>query len=296
MKNRWLLNVVLAAIVGALVFVVVYKPGSRQPAATPLAALAAADIGRLRLLRPKQPEVVLEKHDGAWHLTAPRRARANGFRVNDLAALAATPVKTRFAAAPEALTKYGLDRPVATVFLNDAEFRFGALHPLHNEVYVLHAGQVQLVPATALRAATVPVEDLLSPNLLEDGTKIVSLRLPGFSLKQNDQGAWVRTPELKDLSSDAVNRFVDEWRYARALSVAPARAGGARDQVSITVADGDKTRTLEFGIAARKPELVLVRADEKLEYHFPEDAIGRLLDLKPEKQETAPAAGGNPAN
>jgi len=297
MKNRWLLNIVLAALFGALVLVAVYKPGSKNEAVPPpLTTLSVEGVTQLRLRRPKQPEVILEKQDGDWRLTAPRRARANGFRVSDLTRLATAPVKTRFAAKPEELGKYGLDRPVATVTLNDAEIRFGALHPLANEVYVLHAGQVQLVAASTLHGATAPVEDLFSPNLLEDKVKITALRLPGFSLKQNDQGAWVRTPELKELESDRINRFVDEWRYARALSVAPARAAPARERVSITVADADKTRTLVFGIVARKPELVLVRADERLEYHFPEDAAGRLLELKPEKHDSAPSTNGQPAH
>lgn len=297
MKNRWLLNIVLAIVIAALALVAIYKPGSRKQAeSTPLTALPADAVTRLRLVRPKQSDVVLERRDEAWWLTAPRHARANGFRVDELARLAATPVKTRFAAAPEDLAKYGLDKPIATLFVNDAEIRFGAMHPLQNELYVLHAGQVQLVPAATLRAATGPVDDLLSLNLLDDKTKILALRLPGFSLKQNEQGAWVRTPELKDIESDRINRFVDEWRHARALLVQPARGTTARERVLITVADGAKTRTLEFGIVARKPELVIVRRDEKLAYHFPADNAARLLELVPEKKEAAPTTGGQPVD
>lgn len=297
MKNRWLLNIALAIVVAILVLVAIYKPGARkEPESTPLTAVPADAVTRLRLLRPKQPDVVLERRDDAWWLTAPRHARANAFRVGELVRVAATPVKTRFAAAPQELAKYGLDRPVATLFLNDAEIRFGAMHPLHSELYVLHAGQVQLVPAATLRATSGPVEDLLSLNLLDNQTKIVALRLPGFSLRQNEQGAWARTPELKDLESDRINRFVDEWRFARALSVAPARTTTARERALITIADGARTRTLEFGIVARKPELVIVRRDEQLAYHFPADSAARLLELVPEKKEAAPAAGGQPAN
>jgi len=297
MKNRWLLNVALAIVVTILALVAIYKPGTRkEPEATPLTAVPAEAVTRLRLLRPKQPDVVLERRDDAWWLAAPRRARANAFRVGELVRLATTPVKTRFPAAPEELARYGLDRPIATLFVNSAEIRFGAMHPLHSELYVLHAGQVQLVPAAVLRATTGPVDDLLSLNLLDDKTKIVALRLPGFSLRQNEQGAWVRTPELKDLESDRVNRFIDEWRYARALSVAPARTTTARERALITIADGARTRTLEFGIVARKPELVIVRRDEKLEYHFPADNAARLLELVPEKKETAPSTGGQSTN
>lgn len=290
MKNRWLLNLAIALVVGALALVAVLKPGSKAPPPNPpLTTLMPDAIQHIRIQRPKQPEVALDKQGDDWRLTAPRSARANNFRVDELARLAATPVSVRFPAVPGELDKYGLDHPQATVLLNGTEIRFGAMHPLQNELYVLCGNQVQLVPAATLRAALTPPDDWLSPALLEDKLKLLSLRLPGFSLKQNAQGAWVRTPALKELASDTVNRFVDEWRLARALSVTSWSGKPFQQRVAISVADGDKSRVIEFGILARKPELVLVRLDEKLEYHFPEESGSRLLELNPEKDPT-PAA------
>ena len=294
MKNRWLLNLALVLLVGALGLVATFRPGANKgPEPQTLTTLAADSVQRIRLQRPRQPDVVLEKTGDRWRLQAPRAARANTFRINELTQLASAPVTTRFLAPPDGLGKYGLDKPLATVFLNDAEIRFGAMHPLNNELYVLHAGQVQLVPASALRAASTPLEDLLSPALLDDKAKLLALRLPGFSLKQNDQGAWIRNPELKELASDRVNRFVDEWRYARALAIAAYTGKPARERIAIVVDDDGRPRTLEFGVLARKPELVLVRLDEQLEYHFPDDAVTRLLDLNPDPE--PPAAPSNAA-
>jgi len=290
MKNRWLLNLALVLLVGALVLVAVFRPGKEpEPAGTPLTALTPESVTTIRLQRPKQADIVLEKKHDTWQLTAPREARANGFRVNELTRLAATPVKTRFPANAAELEKYGMASPLATAVLNDAEIRFGAMHPLSQELYVLHAGQVQLVPATVMRTVLTPLDDWFHPGLLADKTRIVSLQLPGFRLTQNEQGAWVRTPARANLSSDRINRFVDEWRYARALSVTSASGKRAAERIAITVADGEKTRVLEFGVLSRKPELVLVRIDEQLEYHFPADAVARLLELNPE-QDPVPAS------
>jgi hypothetical protein len=283
MKNRWLLNIGLALLVGALVLIAIYKPGAQQePEGTPLTALAADSIQHIRLLRPKQPEIVLEKSGADWRLTAPRTARANQFRVNELLGLAATPVSTRFPAAPAEFGKYGLDPPLATLFLNDAEIRFGGMHPLNNQLYVLHAGQVQLVPTSVFRAASAPLNDFLSTSLIDDKTKPLAFKFPAFSLKQSEQGAWVRTPELEGLGSDQVNRFVDEWRYARALSVVPHTGKPAKERVTLTVTDGDQQRVIEFGIIAYKPEFIVLRKDENLEYQFPEETGARLMQLKPE--------------
>lgn len=283
MKNRWLLNIGLALLVGALVVLAIYRPGTKKPeSGMPLTTLTPETIQRIRLWRPGQPEIDLEKTGDDWRMTAPRAARANGFRLAELTRLASIPVKVRFPAVAADLGRYGLDHPLASVFLNDAEIRFGAMHPLNNELYALHDNQVQLIPAGALRTAIAPLADLLSTSLLEDKTKILALQLPGFSLKQNDQGAWVRTPENKQLASDRINQFVDEWRYARALSVTPYSGQAATEHVVITVANGAKPRTITLGVLTRKPELVLVRPDEKLAYHFPAETGKSLMQLQPD--------------
>src|SRR4030065_622571 len=144
MKSRWLLNIGLALLVGVLILLVLYRPGTGQEAqGTPLTAIPADTIQRIKLVRPKQPEIVLEKIGEHWQLHAPRKARANSFRVNELLSLAAMRVDTRFPATHAELGKYGRDQPLAMLFLNDAEIRFGGMHPLDNQLYVLHDGQVQ---------------------------------------------------------------------------------------------------------------------------------------------------------
>lgn len=293
MKKRWLLNLALIALLATLSLVAFYQPGQKkEPAGTPLTELTTDSVQRIRLQRGRQPEIVLEKSGEQWRMTAPRVARASEYRVRELLRLATTPVQTHFTPAAGALGTYGLEAPGSTVWLNDTALRFGGMHPLENNVYVLSGQKVWLVPGAHLRAAQSGLEDLLSPNLLDDQAKIQALRFPGFSLKQNEQGAWVRTPELKTLSSDRVNRFVEEWRLARALLVAPAAGKAARERVTITILRHDKPVAIEFGVITRKPELVLVRYDEKLEYHFPEDVGARLLDLQPDPEPPATAEPG----
>jgi len=283
MNNRWLLNIGLALLVGALILLVLYKPGTGKEAqGTPLTAIHVDAVQRIKLVRPKQPEIELEKIGGHWRLHAPRKARANSFRANELLSLAAMRVSTRFPATPAELGKYGLDQPLAVLFLNDAEIRFGGMHPLDNQLYVLHDGQVQLVPASVLRAVSAPPNDFLDTSPIEDNAKPLAFKFPAFSLKQNEQGAWARIPELKGLGSDQVNRFVEEWRHARALSAAPYSGKPVKARVTLTLADGDRQRVIEFGVLADKPEFILYRKDEKLEYSFPEETGPRLMQLAPE--------------
>ncbi len=291
MKDRWLLNLALLLVVGLLAVLVIFKPGTKTEQGTPLTALTGDSIQRIRLLYLKQPEIRLEKSGDAWRLKAPRSARANDFRVNELLRLAGQRVKTRFPAVTAELDKFGLATPFATVFLDDTEIRLGATHPLNSEIYVQTGDTIALVPAGLQRTASAPLEEWLSPSLLEAKTKIVALRFPGFSLKQNAQGGWVRTPELKDLSSDRATQFVDEWRHARALSVGPATSPGGRERVTVTVREDGNQRAIEFAVIARRPELVVRRLDEGLDYRFPAELGAPLLELRPDEtgKSTAPA-------
>ena len=270
-------------LVALLVVLVFYKPGNKpEQDGTPLTAVATEGIQHIRLQRPKQPPIVFEKTAGAWRLTAPLKARANDGRVNELVQIASTRVPTRFAATPVELGKYALDNPLATLFLNDAEIRFGGMHPLENQLYVWHNAQVALIGVSALRGVSARLNDFLNASVLEENTKLLALRFSSFSLKQNEQGAWVRTPQLKDLASDAINRFVDEWRFARALSVAPYSGKPVKERVTMTIADAGKERALELGILAREPEFIVYRKDENLEYHFSADIGARLMQIKAE--------------
>jgi hypothetical protein len=281
MRNRWLLNLALLALVAGLALVLFYRPGQAPAPKAPLTALAPEAVTRLRLARPGQPDIELAKADGRWRLTRPFAARANRFNVENLLSLAGAPTEARLAADAATLAQYGLDKPLERVTLDDEEIAFGALHPFNDRQYVRYRDAVYLVPAHLYGPAGYTVGQLLDPRLLEPGTRITALRLPGFALTLTD-GTWQRRPEDKGLSGDRLNDFVAEWQHASALSVERYRGAPVRARIELTVTHGAATRTLALGVLAEQPELVLHRADEGLEYHFPADLGRRLLTLAPE--------------
>ena len=283
MKNRWLLNLALVLLVAIMLAIVVYRPGtSPQPPAPALTALSIDAITRLRVLRPNQPEIVLEKSSGVWSLVAPYKARANLFRVNNLLDLATAKSASHFDAPTADLAKYGLDQPETRVWLNDREIRFGIMHPINPQYYVLVDGQVHLIAASYFSGAALAPADFFSHQLLDDGLKPASFSLPGFKLILDNNGAWQIAPANQELSSDRINTLVDEWRHAQALSVNKYSGKPAHEHAIIRFSTDSALKELDIGILAHKPEFILYRADEGLEYHFPEDVGTRLLKLKPD--------------
>lgn len=277
MKARWLVNLVLLALVAGLALFAWLRP-AREPDARPsLTAIAPDTVSRVAIERAERDPIVLERGEGAWQMTAPVKARANGFAVEALLQLASAPVELTLPA--DAPGRYGLDRPAVVVRLNQAQISFGAMHPLKDQYYVRYGEAIHLVSSRYYARVSGRYQDFIDSRLLEEGRRPKSFRLPGFTLTLED-GTWRRSPEDKDISSDRINAFVEEWRHARALSVEKAQGKPVREHVTISFdGDGGKAQTLTLGVVARTPELVLRRDDEGLEYHFPEETGKRLLEL-----------------
>jgi hypothetical protein len=278
MKSRWLLNLGLALLIAGLVLVVLYKPGRREAAPAPLTTLAPDTIGEIRVERREREAIVLTRADGGWRMTAPVKARANRHNVESLLRLVSAPGESRLPGAAD-LKPFGLDPPQAVVRLGNEEIALGSLHPLHNQVYARYRGAVYLIPAHSQAAAGFGYAQFLDTRLIEENRKPVAFRLPGFALTLKD-GTWQRAPAVKDLSSDRINDFVREWRHATALSVERAGGGKPAAWIEVTFEGEDKAKTLRLGVVSHKPEFILRRHDEGLEYHFPEESGQRLLNLK----------------
>ncbi len=285
MKKRWLLNLTLLAFIAALIVLVKFQPGrpGAASAAAPLLNIQPTTVRAIRIASGAE-DIRLERAGEGWRLNAPGPARADPIRVDALLRLAVAVPRARFAASPETLAQYGLQRPQATVWLDQAEIRVGAAHALEDMHYVGYGNEVLLLSGAAVRPALQPSSAFLSTHLLDDGRKPVAFQLPTFRVTQVD-GVWTLTPPNADVSNDQINQFVDEWRYARALSVTRHAAARPRAQVQVRYADAPMdaaAKTLDVAILARKPELILYRADEGLAYHFSAETGDRLLSLKPQ--------------
>jgi hypothetical protein len=278
-KRRWLLNAGLLGLIAALAWVAAQRSGQQNDAPSPpLTVLSAAAVSHVRIERPEQSAIAIEKTGNEWKLTAPLPARANRLNVETLLRVLSAPIETRFQAVTAELPQYGLEKPSARVWLENEEIAFGTLHPLKNQIYVLHNNEVVLIPGYHLSAATYPYTNFIDSRLFEEDRKITSLRLPGFMLGLKD-GVWRRQPVDKKLTSDRINDFASEWQNASALSVDKYSGTEPVDHIEIACVRDGKNEKIRLGILAYKPDFVLYRPDENLEYHFTEETGKRLLNL-----------------
>ncbi len=281
LRRRWLVNLALLAVIAALAaFFFYHRQQEQAETGPPLTTIAAPQVTRLQIERPGQSVIVLEKHGEDWRLVAPLKARANRFAVEN--ALRVTAARSELKLDGGEPVHYGLASPQAKLQFGDEVIEFGALHPFRQQVYVRYRGAVHLIPAATLTAVARAPAHFIDGRLIEADRRIVDIRLPGFALALKD-GSWQRQPPDKNLASDRINHFVAQWSNAQALAVGPASGRPVLASLRLTLQRGNgKPETLVLGVLAYKPEFVLWRPDEKLEYHFPEEIGKRLLNIVPE--------------
>jgi len=283
LKRRWLLNVALLLLIGALTWAMIHRGGQEKNAsATPLTTLSTTAISQIRIDRPEQPAITLDKTGEVWRLTAPLPARVNRFNIESLLRTLSAPAETRIPAVTGELAKFGLDQPQSRVRFGNEEIAFGSLHPLNNRIYVLYKNEVVLIPGHYLATAIYPYTNFIDSRLFEEARKITAIRLPDFTVTQKN-GAWLKQPPDNKLMSDRVNEFAAEWQNARALGVEKYSGKEILDRIEFASVRDGKTEKLTLGILAYKPDFVLHRPDENLEYHFTEETGRRLLQVRREE-------------
>jgi hypothetical protein len=287
--RAWISIAALTVAVAALGFWVYSRPTA--PSAHPhrISALEPAQVRQIRLERPAAAAkaaapvaVVLERKDDAWRMTEPLAARADAFQVGRLLAILDARSSSRYPATD--LARYGLDTPQAVLTLNDQTIGYGAVNSMTREQYVLTRDAVYAIPLAQRMALPRDANALLARGLLAPNEVPTRLELPAFTATLDD-GTWSIAPSPSDAGADERNAWVDAWRNATAVQAVRHDGRAATPQVKIGLKDG---RTVPLAILQREPELVLLRLDEGIAYHFFADTGRRLL--------SPPAAPGERAN
>lgn len=272
MKARLLLNLGLAALVIVLALLVWFKPRTPTPPEFRLTTLAAREVQRISVEKPGQPPIALHRTPAGWRLNSPFSARADGQAVERLLEILAAASSQRFPAAD--LGRFQLDQPLLRLTLNEQEFRFGTQNPLSGEIYVATASQVFLVAPRYLANALRMPADFAARSFLAEEEKPAGFDFADLKLTLQGDGTWSVLPSRRDLGQDDLNRWLDEWLHASALLAQPHDGTAALESFTLHLRDG---RSIACQVLKREPELVLLREDEQLQYHFPADLGKRLL-------------------
>ncbi len=278
MSRRWLTILILLFAVVGLGSWVYWLKRAPAPKSPPLAQITPEAVRHIVIERQDE-RLEFERRGENWHMIQPFDAPADAYHFKQLLALPNQTSQTRYAAAELDLARFELKPPQVILRLEDIEFRFGGQNPLNFKRYLQVGEVIHLIDDTLFHQLTAPASTWLEHKLLPAGT-LQGLDLPGWHITPKDPGGWTSEPELP---AAELERLVDTWRTARAIQVTPyTDEPPPQDQRIRVLIDG---KALEFIVLQREPELILLRPDQKLRYHF-YGAIGQRL-LTPQTEANA---------
>lgn len=283
MKKRWLLNLILLAVVAGLVTFLYMRPKSDdQDAIThEISGYKLAEFNAISVEFPAKAAVTFVKENGLWRLTAPYQSRADQASVQRILAIVAarSPVKLP----TTDMEKFGLNNPVIKLklFRNKdqfEEFLFGTHNPLTEQQYVAHRDAVYLIANSYAEAASTQTIELVDKAPLSSTEKVA-----GFDFGHLEQweesrlnvditdGQWkVSIPKARPAQNE-LNEWLDyNWLHNQAKSVelyTPNRKM-TYPSFEVKLVDGSK---VHFDKIQESPDLILARPDEGLMYYFPQD-------------------------
>lgn len=272
-RGRAVLNLVLLALACGLGAFIWLTASSPKPAAARLTDLDIGQVSKLRVQRHGRAALTLHRSDAGWRLVAPVELPADPARVEALLGLARARVHEAFRAAGNDLSEFGLEPPVARVWLDDLEIDFGDTESLNGWRYVLVGPDVHLITDAFFHHLLATPVAFADPSLVSAGRQptAVLVSAPVLRMLGEDGASGLPGGDLRHSSA----AHLAAWSNARASGVRaldPSRSWV--DGVEIALSGELKLR---FRVADGDHELLFARPDWQLQYHVPRAAARRLL-------------------
>jgi hypothetical protein len=291
MKNRWLLNLIMLAVVAGLVTFLYMRPQANNDAAPEheVSTLKLADFTAIKVEFPTKAPTSFEKVDGLWRMTAPYKMRADQLSVQRILAIIAAKSADKFPTTD--LAKYGLDNPQLRLKLTNSQgeqaFSFGTFNPVTEAQYVAFNDAIYLLPGSYAEAASTQELEMIDKNVL---TKDETKQIAGFDFSHLEQweevrlqvdiaeGKWkVNAPKAK-ITQNEMNEWLDfSWKQALSNKVELYTPDHKNNYPSfeIKLKNG---KSVHFDKIQESPDLLLGRPDEGLMYHFNADVGFNMLN------------------
>ncbi|HEY3644091.1 MAG TPA: DUF4340 domain-containing protein [Gammaproteobacteria bacterium] len=264
LRSRQGLNLGLVALVLGLLALYHFKSESPDSSGLPVLVPDAAKLQSIRLDLAGKPEVQLQRTGEAWRVLKPMDWPADAVQVQDFLDSLSAPVENQFPAQGEALSQYGLDKPLLRLWLDGVEYDFGAQQPVSKQRYVHTGDSVKLIDDYVFYRTAHDAYGWLDHRLLPEGARITAMQLPHATLTQDAKGAWQIAPADASLTAEDFTRFIGYWQKTLASNVVPYAKAKSLGEVSFQLA-GIKD-PLRMQVLDDPNYLVLARPDLGFEY------------------------------
>jgi hypothetical protein len=278
MNTRTLLNLLLVCVALLLVLVIVYRPGLEQtPVVAPLTPLHANSIHTIRVTRKERMPLRFEKTASGWQLTGEHSLPASEFQLRALLGILDTRPDRSYPDVALDLAAAGLEPPQATLLLNDTVIDIGNTEALQHKRYIRLDDTVYLVTDKFQHLINADWSNFVERRLLPENATLTGLELPGTRLTRGEDGRWQASPPASGKDAAILEALIAQWQAATATYL--RRDDGKATGTAITLELAGHRDPIRLYLLEQETELILVRPDWGLQYHFPASLRNALLDL-----------------
>lgn len=291
MRNRWIVNLILLALIGGLAAFLYLRPKSDVQSVPKyeVTQLKLAGINAVKVEFPAKAAVTFEKIDGYWHMGAPYKMRADQLSVQRILSVIAATSENKFPTTD--LAKYGLDKPLARLHLSgdsgEQTFVYGTYNTVTNEQYVSYRDGVYLLSVGYSEAATTQAIEMVDKNIL---APTEAKQVTGFDYSHLEQweesglnvdtekGKWKTNIAKAKPTQNDMNEWLEfSWKQnpAKSVNIYTPNRQETYPSFKVKLANG---KAIHFDKLQESPELLLARPDEGLIYHYSNDVGFTMLN------------------
>lgn len=276
LSKRWIVNVLLVALIVGLSLVgVFFEPSATVEKKPAISQLTADQVDTIEI-ETGDLQLRLQRDNDDWDIESPISWPAQVNNVRRLLSILKVEADALSDTANVDLAALGLLQPKASIRFNGIPLLFGATNNIGGRRYVMLDEKLYLLPDVHLVFVNQGLAGLVDRRLLPGHQGIVSVRLPDLELRLDKNQLW-RSNQAIEFSQASLLRLVDNWRDLQATRISNFDLERPpRQLIEIELADGE---VIEFLLMSEDPEIIIAHPKLGLQYHFRRDYRDQLITL-----------------
>jgi len=269
MRLRLFINLLLLlCVIGLAIFL---SRGGNEEVVEPVVTLTDIQPDSIHLIhieRRDLDDIIFQKQGNNWMMQSPYKLPANPSRIHVMLSLLQAHSYDHFSAPDNDLTPYMLAVPAVSIVLDGTRIAFGVTNPLEEKLrYVLVKDTVHIISAGLYDQLQASATFFLDAKLIPPDASIKTIQFPDLSIENTED----------DTLSGAQYQIINAWKHVKSISLRKYEEIEAIDTIKIELNTGE---LIEFVIVSNRPNLILARPEEGIQYHISNTVSDNLFPVK----------------
>ena len=269
-SSRLLLNFGLVIFLGLLISLALFN-GSEEINTSAFSSLKKTDVNIIQIKR-NEKNIKIFQPGSSWNIKEPIHVEADNFRIHSILSILSAADNDYYDINKTDYEKFSLDKPLATLTLNQQEFLFGSTSSVNNKRYVLTNKKLFLIDDTIYPLIASGFKNIMSRKLFSSHVNLSEISFDSVRVYQNKKHSW--TSDDLTTSSDELKKFVDNWKHIQAYAVSNAPTPYTGTKVTFKT---ESKKTIVLFLQKTDINTVVINPDLGLSYQFDNSAFDSLI-------------------